>query len=58
MSLSINRKMSCYLTEDANKALVEIVAIVKDDDLALAVLEKLWPEEAIYSIEADEASHG
>lgn len=46
----LNEKIWCYLTADASKAMKELIGIGLDEDLALAVLERLWPEDAIYDI--------
>ena len=50
--MDLNRKIRCYLTNSADEAIDVLLASgIKDEDLALAVLEKLWPEEAIYELE-------
>lgn len=50
----MNEKILCYLTEDANKALHALMECGIDQDLALPLLERLWPESAIYDIPARE----
>jgi hypothetical protein len=51
MTLEINRQILCYLTPEAQKAINDLVTVVKlDHDLALAVLEQLWPEGDIYDL--------
>lgn len=47
---ALNQKIICYLSEDANRAIAELASLGMDEDLALAVLEQLWPESAIYDI--------
>lgn len=56
MKKAINEKIFCYLTPEADKAVAELMAIGLDVDLALAVLEKLWPEAAIF--ELGDEQHG
>lgn len=51
---SLNQKTLCYLTEDANSAVTAMVAGGLDQDLAIALLESVWPEEDIYALEEDE----
>jgi hypothetical protein len=46
----VNDKILCYLTQAADQAVQELIAVGLDRDLALAVLEQLWPEDAIYEI--------
>lgn len=49
MNPSLNQKILCYLTPRATEA-IEVIqeAGIKDQDLALSVLEKLWPESEIF----------
>jgi hypothetical protein len=53
MSLRMNQQILCYLTEDANSALKELCSLGMDEDLALAFLEQVWPEHAIYDIPSE-----
>jgi hypothetical protein len=46
----VNEKILCYLTPDAHHAVEELVGVGLDQDLAFAVLESLWPEDAIYDV--------
>lgn len=46
----LNEKIECYFTPDARKALSELERAGFEKDLAVAVLEQLWTEEAIYDI--------
>ncbi len=48
----INEKILCYLTEDAAKAVSEMVESGIDQDLAVSILEQLWDEQSIYDIPA------
>lgn len=53
----INSKTECYLSPMAQKAVDELVRVRGlDRDLAIGVLEEIWPEEMIYQLE--EASDG
>lgn len=52
--MKINAKIECYLSERAALAVSELVALGLDEDLALGVLERIWPETAIYSLEEEE----
>jgi hypothetical protein len=53
-SPGLNDKILCYLTPEANAALKEMVAAGFDQDLALSILEQLWPEESIFELEVNE----
>lgn len=45
------RTEDCYLTLDAQAAVLEILLTgIQDKDLALSVLEQLWPEDRIYEL--------
>lgn len=53
----INAKTQCYLSPMAEAAVANLVDRWKfDRDLAIAVLEEIWPDTAIYQLEDDE--HG
>ncbi len=46
------RKEFCYLTSEAKDALrVLMAAGITDEDLALCVLELLWPDTSVYQLE-------
>jgi hypothetical protein len=48
----------CYLTDDAQEGLRVLQdAGIEDLDLALAVLERLWPDVQIYSLPEEEPGH-
>lgn len=48
-------KELCYFTTDAKMALTKLKTEFNlDQDLAVAVLETLWPEEHIYDLTGDE----
>lgn len=48
------RKEHCYLTPKAEAAMQDLAnAGITDKDLALEVLERLWPDTAIYSLEEE-----
>jgi hypothetical protein len=49
----MNDKIWCYLTAEADKAVKGMIGLGLDADLALSVLEQLWPEQAIYDIPMD-----
>lgn len=51
--LRSNSLMLCYLTEPAQIAMRELVAVGLDEDLALVMLEQAWPECDLYQIESD-----
>jgi hypothetical protein len=52
MSMTINAKIRCYLTAPANDALnLLLQSGIADEDLALAVLEKIWPEDKIFNMD-------
>lgn len=50
----LNTQLLCYLTPGAIRAVSELQAAGLDPDLALAVLEQLWPEEDVFSLEGGE----
>jgi hypothetical protein len=50
---TLNENILCYLTPEANKALIELKNVGLDEDLALNVLEKIWPESAIYELPSE-----
>lgn len=52
--MSLNAPIWCYLTADALKAVGVLMAHGMDGDLALAVLERCWPEKEIYDIPGSE----
>lgn len=52
--MKLNDQLQCYLTEDAQQAIAELCDAGLDQDLALSVLEKLWPEAAIYELPEEE----
>lgn len=52
----MNEKILCYLTDDANRVVQMLKEAGFDEDLALAFLERLWPEQAIYDIPGRDAS--
>ena len=52
--MDLNRKIRCYLTAQADEAINVLLASgIQDEDLALAVLEKLWPEAEIFDLEGE-----
>lgn len=56
----MNSKHLCYLTAKANAALEEMRAAGLDEDVAVALLEQLLPEQEIYELEAlseDDGQH-
>lgn len=53
---ALNEKILCYLTLEANKAIAELMSIGLDEDLALSVLERIWPESAIYELESERSN--
>lgn len=50
MSKSLNEKIECYYTREARVALAELERVGFEKDLAVAVLEQIWTEDAIYDI--------
>lgn len=55
----INAKTECYLSPMAQEAVDAMVeAQGMDRDLAIGVLEQLWPETAIYQLEDEEEDCG
>ncbi len=52
--LPLNQKMLWALTPEAVQHLKDLEAVGIDEDLAIALIEKLVPEEAIYNLEADD----
>lgn len=51
----LNEKIECYFTPEAKQALKEMERAGFEKDLAVAVLEKLWTEDAIYDVPGVEA---
>lgn len=49
----LNEKILCYLTDEAVEALRIMTDAGVDADLAVSVLEQLWPETAIYELPDD-----
>lgn len=54
MNVGINDKILCYLSPAATRAVEELKTLGLDQDLAVGVLERLWPEKDIYSISEED----
>jgi hypothetical protein len=52
----VNAQLLCYLQPQAQLAMSTLIEAGLDQDLALAVLERLWKEGDIYAIEEDDGA--
>lgn len=48
--MRINKQITCYLTPAALQVINHMVDRGMDEDLAITLLETVWPENAIYEI--------
>lgn len=49
-TLQLNRDVEWALSENARSAVTMMVEYGMDADLALAILERVWPEREIYNL--------